>query len=184
MKSTDLLLEDHKHLIAASDVLAQMAESVEGGQAVSEGDLADLLRFLNEFGDRHHQGKEEGVLFPALLVDPAQKHYHRLSGLIFEHERQRSLIEGLYDSLFTKNNKDFIYYARRLKEVLRGHIREEEEMLFPLVETTLSAADDGRIELEMKAYDKAWQERELSGHLRRLSDMELKYLATPSERKS
>ena len=182
MKSTEFLLQQHKHLIAASDVLSEIAGNVEGGHSVNEADLADLLRFLEEFGDRYHQGVEEGVLFPALMLDPAQKHYHRLHGLIFEHERQRSLIEGLHDSLFTKNNKDFVYYARRLNEVLRAHIKEEEEVLFPLVESTLSVADDDRVALEMKAFDTAWQERELNDLLRRLSAMKSKYLAAPTGR--
>jgi len=176
MKSTDLLLEDHRYLAVASDVLADIAEHVEGGQAVSDADLADLVRFLEEFGDRHHQGVEEGVLFPALLQDPAQKHYRRLHDLAFEHERQRSLIEGLHDSLFTRNNRDFIYCVRRLNEVLKAHIREEEETLFPLVESTLSEADDQRVALEMKAYDTAWRDRELSAQLRRLFDIKAKYL--------
>jgi hemerythrin-like domain-containing protein len=182
MKSTDLLLEDHKHLIAASNILAAMVVCSEGGQMVSEADVTDLLRFLDQFGDRHHQGIEEGLLFPALLLDPGQKHYQRLCGLIFEHERQRSLIEGLHDCLLTRNSKDFIYYASRLGEVLKAHIKDEEETLFSLVESSLSAADDERLELEMKSYDKAWQESELNVQLRRLADMELKYLEAPTER--
>src|SRR4029450_4423654 len=107
----------------------------------------------------------------------AQKNYQRLCGLIFEHERQRSLIEGLHDTVFTKNSKDFIYYAKRLNGVLREHVRDEDETVFPLVASTLSAADDERVALEMKAYDKAWQAKELQGHLQRLSDLVSKYLA-------
>ena len=175
MKSIELLLDDHKHLLAASDVLAQMAACAEGGQVVSQTDLRDLLRFLEEFGDRHHQGIEEGVLFPALLLDPAQQHYQRLCGLIFEHERQRSLVVGLHDSLFTSNTKDFIYYARRYNDVLRAHIKEEEETFFPLVASTLSDLDDKRVEQDMKTYDAVWQEKELSPQLQRLSEMALKY---------
>jgi len=49
--------------------------------------------------------------------------------------------------------------------------------VFPLVASTLSAADDERVAMEMKAYDKAWQAKELHGHLQRLSDLVSKYLA-------
>jgi hemerythrin-like domain-containing protein len=168
--------------MAASNVLAAMAMHSEDGQTVNEKDLADLLRFLEEFGDRHHQGVEEGVLFPALLRDPAQKYYHRLCSLIFEHERQRSLVAGLRDCLFTRNRKDFAYYAGRLNELLRAHIRDEEETLFPLVESVLSAAEDERLEAEMRGYDKAWQERELSGQLQRLSNLIMRYQTDKSMR--
>src|SRR5262245_12346592 len=123
MKSIDLLLNDHKRLLLASGILDEMAATVERGHPVSETDLADLFRFLEEFGDRHHHGLEEGVLFPALLNDLEQKNYQRLCGFVFEHERQRSLINGLHDSLLTKSVKDFTFCARRFSEVLRRHIR-------------------------------------------------------------
>jgi hemerythrin-like domain-containing protein len=177
MKSTHLLSEHHKHLMAASNVLAAMAMHSEGGQTVNEKDLTDLLRFLEEFGDRHHQGIEEGVLFPALLRDPAQKNYHRLCSLVFEHERQRSLVDGLRDCLLTRNTKDFAYYAGRLNELLRAHIKDEEETLFPLVEAVLSPPEDERLEAEMRGYDKVWQEKELTGQLQRLSNLLTRYQA-------
>jgi len=177
MKSTDLLLDDHRHLMLASGILDEIADSVERGHTVSEADLADLFGFFAGFGDRHHHGLEECVLFPALLKDSEQKNYHSLCGLVFEHERQRSLIVGLFDSLLTKSTKDFIYCARQFSNVLRRHIKEEEDTFFPLVESTLSTEDDDRIEREMKTYDAAWQESELRSHLQRLSALEMKYLA-------
>jgi len=182
MKSTTLLLDDHKRLLLGSGVLTEMAAAAERGHAVNATDLADLLRFFEEFGDRHHQGVEECVLFPALLHDPAQKNYHALCALVFEHERERSLIDGLHDSLLTKNTQDFIYCARRFSEVLRGHIKDEEGALFPLVESTLSTADDERLEQEMRAFDKAWQERELSSQLQRLSEMASRYFTARNAR--
>lgn len=184
MKSIDLLLDDHRHLMLASGILDEMAANVERGQAVSEDDLANLFGFLQEFGDRHHHGLEEGVLFPALLKDSEQKNYHQLCSLVFEHERQRFLTEGLRDSLLTKRTKDFTECARRFSDVLRRHLQQEEETFFPLVESTLSKEDDERVEQEMKAYDKAWQDSELGGHLQRLSAMESKYLAAPKVRRA
>ena len=59
-------------------------------------------------------------------------------------------------------------------------MREEEDTLFPLVQSTLSAAEDERVALELETYDTAWQEKELSRQLRRLADLELKYLGDRS----
>ena len=83
--------------------------------------------------------------FPALLRDPGQKNYRELCGLIFEHDRQRSLIEGLHDSIATKEPKDLVYCVTRFVEILRHHIQEEEQTLFPLANSTLSPAEDERI---------------------------------------
>jgi hemerythrin-like domain-containing protein len=179
MKSTELLVEDHRHMLAALDILVEMASrsAIEG---LNDADVECVLRFFKDFGDRHHQGIEESILFPAVLQDKTQKNYHKLCGLIFEHNRQRSIMEGLQDSMLTRNKKDFAYYAGSLNEIVRAHIREEEEVVFPLVQSTLSAADDERVVQEMKAYDAVWQEKELAAQVRRLADLELKYLRRPA----
>ncbi|HET9218780.1 MAG TPA: hemerythrin domain-containing protein [Terriglobia bacterium] len=177
MKSTDLLRDDHRHMVAALDVVREMAARADTNQNVSESDVKCMLKFLRDFGDRHHQGKEESVLFPALLHDPTQRNYERLCCLVFEHNRQRSLIEGLEESLLTKNTKDFSYYATRLSMILREHIKEEEEVVFPLVESTLTAVEDERVASEMQHYDAAWQATQRTSQLQVLADMESKYLA-------
>ena len=176
MKSTDLLLDDHKHLTAALDVLEQMVARIKADRPLSDSDLKCLLGFLTAFGDRLHQGREESVLFPALLRDRTQKNYPRLCSLVFEHNRQRSLIEGVQESMVTRNRKDFVYYATRLSDILRAHIREEEREIFLLVDSTLSPSEDERVALEMKGYDAAWQENQLATQLRQLADLESAYL--------
>lgn len=175
-RSTALLLQDHKRLLQVVNVLEEMAAGAGRDQNLNETHVKDLLEFLQDFGDRHHQGKEEEVLFPALLQGPAQKNYRELCGLVFEHNKQRSLIEDLQDSALTKKTQKFVFYATRLIGILRSHVRQEEEILFPLVDATLSPADDDRVVKEMKSYDQQWQDRELSGMLRRLDALESKYL--------
>ena len=177
MKSTDMLRDDHRHMVAALDVVTEMAARAGTNQEIDTADVNRMLKFFRDFGDRHHQGKEESVLFPALLHDPMQRNYERLCCLVFEHDRQRSLIEGLEESLLTKNTKDFSYYATRMSTILREHIKEEEEVVFPLAESTLTAAEDERVAAEMKHYDAAWQATQLAGELQVLADMESKYLA-------
>ena len=184
MKSTDLLLEDHKNILGALDVLAEIAGRAERGQIVNQEDVESILDFLKGFGDQHHQGKEEHLLFPALLRDRAQKNYPELCALVFEHDRHRSLVEGLSESMVTKHTKDLVYYAKRLNEILRAHIKQEEEGLFPLVDSALSTAEDEIVALDMQAYDSVWQERELSTQLRKLADMKSKYLANSSSQPS
>ena len=49
--------------------------------------------------------------------------------------------------------------ATRIVEILRRHIQEEEETLFPLVDSTLSRIDNERIAVDMKKQDSAWTDR-------------------------
>jgi hypothetical protein len=54
-------------------------------------------------------------------------------------------------------------------------MQQEEDILFPLVDSTLPAAEDDRVVLAMKTYDKQWQDRKLPGLLRRLDKLAAKY---------
>jgi len=177
MKSRNVLLADHSQILRALTVLEEMALRVQRWQEPNEKDVKSLVAFLRGFADTHHQGREEFVLFPALLRDCGQKNYRELCSLIFEHNRQRSMIDGIADSMFTRKKKDFVYYANNLVKILRSPLKEEDEFLFPLMELTFSPADDERVAHDMKVYDHQWQEKELPGLLRSLDKLASKYFS-------
>jgi hemerythrin-like domain-containing protein len=183
MKATALLTEDHQQIRRALDVLAQMSAKTTQGGTFDAADAQYLLEFLKQFADRHHQGKEEGVFFPALLQDRNQKNYPSLCALIFEHNRERSLVEGFEEAIRTHKAKDFSFYADRLVEVLRTHIQKEQDDLFTLADSVLNAKQDERVALEMRDYERSWQEAELPQLLRRLAELEAVYLADTNARR-
>ena len=152
MKATLLLKSDHKQILRALSVLEEMVARVQLGARPDATDVRGVVDFLNGFGDYHHQGREEFVVFPALLRDRGQKNYKELAGMIYEHNRQRSLLEGLQDSLLTRKTADFIYCATTLIKILREHVREEEDVLFPLIDAMFSPSEDERVAQGMTAY--------------------------------
>lgn len=144
MKCTDALMKEHKIILRALDILDQMAERVAQDQPVDAADIETLLRFLRKFADDLHQTKEESALFPELLRtaaanQPALKH------MLFEHDQERSLVEGLEESLRTKKGSEFVHFAARLGDLLRNHILKEDTILFEIVERSLSPEQDERV---------------------------------------
>jgi hemerythrin-like domain-containing protein len=88
--------------------------------------------------------------------------------------------DHLQDSMLGKNTKEFTYCARRLVEVVREHIRNEEKTLFPFVNSTISPATDEVVFRDMKAHDTLWQHDKLPTLLRTLDDLEVNYPSSPS----
>jgi hemerythrin-like domain-containing protein len=144
MKCTDLLLDDHKLLLRALEVLEQMAKRVENHEPLEHDDVEIVLRFLRVFGDDFHQSREESALFPELLRT-AHGQETPLRQMLFEHDQERSLVEGLEDALYTKNGTEFAHFANRLVELLRSHVRKEDNMLFAITERLLSPEQDDRV---------------------------------------
>lgn len=150
MKCTNLLIEDHKTILRALDVLEQMAKRVENHQALETGDVETVLRFLRAFADDYHQGKEESALFPEIRGVLAPEGPVRQ--MLFEHDQERSLVDGIEDALFTRNGSEFVQFAHRLIDMLRDHVRKENDILFGIVERLLSPEQDEKVVAEFENF--------------------------------
>jgi len=151
MKCTDLLTQEHKIILRALDVLDQIAEYVAEGKPVEAQDVETILRFLRAFADDHHQAKEESALFPELMRTSAANE-GPLRQMIVEHDQERSLVEGLQDSLLTKKGVDFVHFANRLTQLIRIHIHKEDHILFEIADRSLSADQDERITADINRF--------------------------------
>ena len=169
MKCTDLLIQDHKIILRCLYVLEHMAARVENNQPFETEDLQAVLRFLRTFADDHHQTKEESALFPELRRTSAAQE-GPLRQMLFEHDQERSLVEGLEEALLTKSGMEFVHFANRLTALLGNHIQKEDNILFDIVERSLSTEQDDRVVSE---FNKFQINPELLVDLRRL---EWKYL--------
>jgi hemerythrin-like domain-containing protein len=175
MKCTDLLNEDHQLILRAVDVLEQMAEEVKKGHSVDARDIETIVRFLKEFEDEHHQTKEESALFPILLkASVAQQ--AKLGQMLFEHDQERSLVEGLEEALKTKHDEDFVHFSNRLITLLRAHIYKEEFALFRLIEMTLSDEQDTCVVAEFSKFDEVFKGGSGNELFKRLRMLEERYL--------
>ena len=183
MKVSEVLKEEHRQILRALDVLEGMAVRVSHGEALNKTDARDVVALLNGFADRHHQGKEEAILFPALLQDRNQKNHEKLCGLIFEHDQERSLAGGLEEAVETNNAKEFLFCAEQLIRKTRAHIDTEDRVLLALADSTLSPIDRDRVGTELRDFDRAWQDRVLARLLRRLDELEPEYRIPVTARK-
>jgi hemerythrin-like domain-containing protein len=179
MKCTDLLDKDHQVILRAVDVLEQMADEVKKGHSVEPQDIEFVIRFLKEFEDEHHQAKEESALFPVLLKTSGPQQA-KLKQIVFEHDQERSLVEGLEEALKTKHGLDFVQFANRLISLLRSHIYKEESGLFGLVEMTLSDEEDRQVVAEFSKFEEELNSRVGQELLKRLCMLEDRFVRSKS----
>ena len=175
MRVSELLRQEHHNILRTLNVLERIATEVNHAQPIDVKNSRDIVSLLKGFADRHHQGKEEAVLFPALLRDPHQEHYSELCSLIFEHDQERSLVDGLEEAIETRNTKEFLFCANRIIEATRIHIHGEDTGLLHLTDSILSPMDDERIATELREFEHSWQAEVLPGLLKRLDELELTY---------
>src|SRR5262245_16727056 len=129
MKSTHHLMDEHKLILRALDVLDALSNSVETSRNIDTGDTGKILDFLRWFADAHHQAKEETILFPALKSAAASQE-RSVEHMAFEHKQERSLVEDLETNVRLAQVSDFVSAANRLSSTLRNHIYKEDRILF------------------------------------------------------
>ena len=177
MECTALLIGEHKTILRAVDVLGTMANRAEATRKMDRDDVDAILEILNLFANELHQGKEEGALFPVFTAACDKSEVDAVRHMVFEHDQDRSLIEGMQEALERANVGDFAHYARRLCDMLRNHIQKEDNLLFEMIDRTLNKDDDEKVLARFKAFDEDFKSHGLDRLLHRLRMLEWKYMS-------
>jgi hemerythrin-like domain-containing protein len=173
MKSTDSLMQEHKLILRALDVLDAMRDLVEQGRHVEPADIDKIVGFLRWFGDEHHQAKEETILFPAFRSAAATQG-RSVAHLMLEHHQERSLVEDMEKDLRLTQGAEFASHADRLSARLRNHIYKEDHILFE--DAVLAPAEDDAVYAGFLDFDKAHDVHTLDQKLADLRSLEWKYV--------
>jgi hemerythrin superfamily protein len=90
-----------------------------------------------------HQFEEEHVVYPTLGED-GEAAPRRLDA---EHFEMKTLVHALMEG--PKDGPEWLAKARALDKLIREHVREEEEIVFPALHGRLSKAQNRRLTLAM-----------------------------------
>lgn len=131
------LLHEHEAILMALNILDRMAEQARQG-ALAKEDATHFIGFLREFADKCHHGKEEGLLFPALIAAGLPEHGGPVSAMLHEHEQGRAFVAAMNAaSSDALDAPAFAKAATAYAEHLRAHIAKENNVLFPMAENLL-----------------------------------------------
>jgi len=182
MKSvTKDLMDEHHGIGLMLKIMGKVAEKLRAGEPVDREHLRKIVEFLRNFADKCHHGKEEGILFPELFKNAANRPI--INDLLGEHQAGRDFIRGIADSAgrYEPGNPDAVHiavnaegYARLLVE----HIKKEDTILFPIADRELSEQSQAEMwerfeKLELEVIG-AGKHEEYHGWLKELRDAYLK----------
>ncbi|MBC7360504.1 MAG: hemerythrin domain-containing protein [Desulfacinum sp.] len=148
MKAIDELKGEHRGIERMLDILKVLSERIGRGANVPPGDLDGVLEFLKVFVDRCHHGKEEDYLFPALEAAGVTREGGPIGVMLAEHEQGRTLVAKLEEAAARLRARDFEAHSRvkeianQYGELLRNHIRKEEDVLFRMAQSHVAPLQD------------------------------------------
>jgi len=140
-KPTADLIEEHGGIMLMLLIMGKVASKLEKDETIEQDHLNKIVKFLRNFADKCHHGKEEGILFPELLKLSEDKKV--VNELLGDHKTGRDLIRGIGDSIgsYQTGSPDAYHIAVNFREyihILTKHIEKENEILFPMADKQLS----------------------------------------------
>ena len=146
MIGTEDLRSEHSGVGRMLRIMESMAGSANKGEQLEADDLAQVIDFLRVFVDKCHHTKEEELLFPAIRAANITSAEETILLLLEDHVRgretvgrvaaaSRRLAEG--DGLA---NADLADAMTAYVELLRAHIRREEDECFDVADRELPLA--------------------------------------------
>ncbi|MGQ9581935.1 MAG: hemerythrin domain-containing protein [Thermoplasmatota archaeon] len=180
---TEELRQEHRAIEVMLKVMGAVAERLRRGGAVEQRDLERVVEFLQVFADRCHHGKEEELLFPALVEAGAPGESGPVGVMLEEHRLGRERIKSLAEAAEARGRGAADASSRIVESVngyvglLSEHIYKEENLLFPMADARLSD-EKGRAILE--GFERIERERIGGGRHeefhRLLEELEERYL--------
>jgi hemerythrin-like domain-containing protein len=152
MGPIDELKMEHQAVKMTLRVLEALCRRMEQpGESIDVQDLDQLLEFFSVFVDRCHHGKEEELLFPALEAMGVAREGGPIGVMLQEHERGREYVRRMnarlaeYRAGGVSGGSGFVQEALGYSALLEQHIDKEDNVLFPLAEKKLSAAQQAEL---------------------------------------
>lgn len=130
--------------------------------------FARILEFLSGFADRLHHDKEEKILFELFEKEAVDAHCNPVPQMQFEHDVMRDLRKQMLLELDSTEPGKLKNLFRELKDTLSMHIMKEDQILFPMCETTIPQHFFEEIQDRYKMADKENKSKDLWGEAQEL----------------
>ena len=151
MNPTETLKHEHKIVLFVLTGAEREARSIQAGSQVQVEDVEQMVDFFRNFVDRCHHSKEERHLFPAMNARGMPLDAGPLAVMLHEHDLGRAAVRAIAGALERVKGGDAGAGAELAEallgyvELLRNHIFKEDNVLFPMADRLLPAAEQGNL---------------------------------------
>ncbi len=151
MKPTEELKLEHQAIKRMLKIMSGVCDRLAGGETVDAGHLDAIVEFIQVFADKCHHGKEEDLLFPAMVEAGIPRERGPIGVMLAEHvqgrARVRSVKEGAaaYRAKSSRAAAEIVLNARGYIDLLGPHIDKEDMVLYPLADQVLTASKQNEL---------------------------------------
>jgi hemerythrin-like domain-containing protein len=158
---TDVLEREHRFIEKIVQACQTASEEITDGKPVDADLLRRIVEFMRNYADKCHHGKEEIILFPALIKKGVPMTGCPIGALTAEHVQGRHLVGGLSDTVALLPNAE-VEARKAILENLQGihrlypnHIWKEDYLLFPMTLKVMKDKDLAELSGKFEQVDRS-----------------------------
>lgn len=134
------LVNEHTVIKRVLAMIPVIIEDLDVSQAKDRALVLDTIDFIRSYADRYHHAKEEELLFKEF-----DENLEMVKVFNEDHKIGRSHVKAILDALERSDNLSVRQHFVGYREILTGHIRREDEVLYPWMDRNLSTSQIGRL---------------------------------------
>ena len=157
---TQRLIAEHALILQALAALEAKIAAWEGGEPPDRTYVEKAVEFLRSFADRCHHGKEEDILFKAMVEElDFPRNAGPVAVLTREHDQGRAFLRKIGEAAAVLEQdpdalRRVIRNGREYIQLLRIHIDRENNVVFPMVDQFLADADNARLSRQFDEFER------------------------------
>ncbi|HWR33103.1 MAG TPA: hemerythrin domain-containing protein [Chitinophagaceae bacterium] len=136
---SELLVAEHNVILEAGKLIGSNHTLWETDPAAYKEFVNCLIGFFSVYADEFHHQKEEEILFPAISKVNEMAGMSIVGELTEQHEDFRLLVQEIRNVFNRQDYASTQQYLEIYMDKLRDHIAAENDELFPMADTILSA---------------------------------------------
>jgi hemerythrin-like domain-containing protein len=151
MKATQQLKEEHEGIKLMLKIMEKISNELKNGKELNNDHFEKIIDFIRGFADKCHHGKEEKILFPAMVNHGIPDKGGPIAVMLYEHQLGREHIKELTKAFaaFKAGNKtatkEIIASSMDYVFLLLNHIEKENKILFMMADKVLNEAEQAEI---------------------------------------
>jgi hemerythrin-like domain-containing protein len=138
------LRAEHKHMASVMQIFSDQMDSIEAGELIDPHLVYEIMDYMVTWPDRFHHPREDLIYARVAELDPAGA--DEVNTLQRDHDNTGKLGRGLLQDVENWRQGDLtgsklIKNGRAYVDHIHEHMNIEEKLVFPHIESTLSAQD-------------------------------------------
>jgi hemerythrin-like domain-containing protein len=143
MDAIETLMNEHRTIERVLDALTGFADELQRTGTTEKDELGRFVTFVREYADAFHHGKEEAVLFEAMIEAGFPREGGPVAVMLHEHDQGRAFVRVLAaraaqpGDWSPDDRQEVLDAAHGFAGLLHAHIHKEDRILYPMAEQRL-----------------------------------------------